>query len=933
LASLVLPLILLAGLSGGTPSGAVDPARVQSLAGTWKMRHGDDLAWAEPGLDDSGWDSATVPLGWGRRRGPVHPFTWYRRTLRIDLRDPEAVGRLGATIGKVDGAYELYAGGRRLGGVGQLPPHSLYAYDRHALYAIPRAALGPGGTLVLALRVWKTPDTSPHWGAPTEGPFLIGPHPELTRREIFSELPELVLACLFAMGGVYHLQLFRRRRELREYLWFGLVCLGTAVYTLMRTQWKYVLTGDFVTLKQVEHLLLYALAALFVQFVFPFLSVRIGPVLRAYQAWCVGTAAVLAVVPGLRLELRMLVVWEALAIWLTVVLFHAVGRAAWQGHPEGRTIALGCLGLTTAYLNDIALDRGWLQAPRLIPFGFAAFLFSMAVSLANRFSRVHGELDTLRRDLERRVEARTAELAEANRAKSQFLANMSHEIRTPMNGVIGMARLLESSGLSPDQKEYADIIVGSGRSLLRIIDDILDFSKIEAGRLELEDAPLDLRRVVHDVGRLFALQAESKGLQLTAEVAPEVAAELRGDALRLRQALVNLVGNAVKFTERGSVALQVAAEEQDDRGQVVRFEVRDTGIGIAADALSRLFKPFSQADPSTTRRYGGTGLGLVISRRLVDLMGGKLGVSSDVGKGTTFWFTVRFPRDLAERPASAAAEAPLPTSGPGALGRVLVAEDNPVNQKVAGLMLEKLGYAVDLVGTGREALSAASRQAYVAVFMDGQMPGMDGYEAATRIRALEVGGNRRTPIIALTASAMRGDREKCLAAGMDDYLTKPLSPEQLAATLARWVPGAGAASPLPVRQDPPAARATGPVDFEVLQELLTVTRPDFIRELLVLFFQDAAVALTDLRIAWREDDLEGWRSLGHKLRSSCATVGAVAMMEVCTRMEELGRDELAGGGEGLLDDLDAEFRTVKETLRTEDRRAGAPFRLDGLPGS
>jgi signal transduction histidine kinase/CheY-like chemotaxis protein/HPt (histidine-containing phosphotransfer) domain-containing protein len=902
---------------------------VQSLAGPWRYRHGDDLAWAEPALDDSGWETATVPMGWGRRRGPVHPFTWYRRELRVDRRDPDAVGRLGLTLGKVDGAYEVYAGGRRLGGVGRLPPRPLFAYDRHALYAVPADAVGPDGRLVLALRVWKTPATSPHWGAPTEGPFFIGPLPALTRAELLSELPELVLACLFAVVGLYHLQLFRRRRELREYLWFGLVCLGTAAYTLLRTQWKYALGDDFVLLKELEHLLLYLIVGVFIQFMIPFLSRPIGPLLRTYQATSLAAAAVLAAAPGLELELRLLPVWEVAAILFTGFLFFVVGRAAWQGHPEARTVALGCLALAIAYLNDIALDRGWLQGPRLIPFGFAAFLFSMAVSLANQFSRVHGELSTLRRDLERRVEARTAELAEANQSKSRFLANMSHEIRTPMNGVIGMARLLEGSGLNADQKEYTEIIVSSGRSLLRIIDDILDFSKIEAGRLELENLPLDVRRVVDEVGRLFALQAESKGLHLAMEVAPEVAAALSGDALRLRQTLVNLVGNAVKFTERGSVTLRVAREADAPKSQSLRFEVTDTGIGIAPDALARLFKPFSQADSTTTRRYGGTGLGLVISRRLVELMGGHLGVSSEAGRGTTFWFTVGLDKDTEERPA-AATEAPFPEApAPGLMGRVLVAEDNPVNQKVAARMLERLGYRADLVGTGQEALAAATRQAYVAIFMDGQMPGMDGYEAAARIRALEAGG-RRTPIIAFTASAMRGDREKCLAAGMDDYLTKPMSPEQLAAMLARWVPGAGR-PPLPARLESPVVRARGSVDWDVLGDLLSVTAPDFVRDLLLLFSHDAATALTDLRIAWRDDDLDDWRKVGHKLRGSSATVGAVGMMEVCARMEALDQEGLAREGESLLDALDEEFRIVRRAFRKEERRAGAPFRLDGPP--
>ena len=272
------------------------------------------------------------------------------------------------------------------------------------------------------------------------------------------------------------------------------------------------------------------------------------------------------------------------------------------------------------------------------------------------------------------------------------------------------------------------------------------------------------------------------------------------------------------------------------------------------------------------------------------------------------------------------------------LGRVLVAEDNPVNQKVAARMLERLGYAADIVGTGQEALAAAGRQTYVAIFMDGQMPGMDGFEAATRISAPWRPAARRTPIIALTASAMRGDRERCLAAGMDDYLTKPVGPEQLGHGPRPLGARGGGRAASPVRPEAAVTRVRGPVDWDVLAELLSVTRPGFVRELLLLFLRDAATALTDLRIAWRDDDLAGWRRVAHKLLGSAATVGGVDMMAVCTRMGELDEDGLARNGEGLLDELEAEFRALQAALRKEERRAGAPFNLDrpsepGLDGA
>jgi signal transduction histidine kinase/CheY-like chemotaxis protein/HPt (histidine-containing phosphotransfer) domain-containing protein len=950
LASALLALLVsLPGAAAAADFTVADLDHPVSLAGSWKRRHGDDPAWARPDLDDSGWEALRVPMGWGRREGGFEPFTWYRLTVQVGPRglgpapEERARLRLGVIFGKVDSAYEVFAGGVRLGGVGTLPPDPRMDYDRHAIYPIPEPLIGPDGRLVLALRVWKSPATTPHAGGPVDGPYGLGPVDEVVRNDMRSELPELILAALFALVGAYHLQLFWRRPALREYLWFGLVALGTAAYTVSRTQWKYATGLSFELMKQVEHALLYLCAAAFVQFLWPFLSRSIPRWLRVYQALMVAGAVAVLVTPGLTLDLRLLPWWEYAAIVMSAAFVWEVVRAARRGHPEARAVGIGILLLVGCYLNDIAVDRGWVVGPRLIAYGFAAFLFSMAVSLAGRFSRVYGELDRLRQDLERRVEERTSELqarseelthtniqlrqrtrdlAEASRAKSQFLANMSHEIRTPMNGVIGMARLLQDTTLTVEQKDYVDTITSSGRSLLRIIDDILDFSKIEAGHLELELIDFDLRRLVGEVGRLFGPQAEGKGLRIATTIAEEVAPVMRGDPLRLRQALVNLVGNAIKFTEAGEVALTVSRDEERAGAQLLRFEVRDTGIGIAPDALPRLFQPFSQADDSTTRRFGGTGLGLVISRRLIELMDGQIGVSSQVGQGTVFWFTALLARGTAsaapEAPAGGDAESSAPAAGT-ARSRVLVAEDNTV---------EKLGYAVDVVANGDEAVAAIKKTEYAAVLMDGQMPVMDGYEATRAVRALE-GGARHTAIIALTASALQGDRDRCLAAGMDDYVTKPVTPEALEAVLRKWTPGPElGVEPLSTRPSAGRpARAPSAVDWDVLADLLSVTRPEFMRELVSLFIREARTVLVDLQGARLHGDASAWRRISHKLRGSCATIGAHGMMQLTSQMETLDEVGLVSRGEMLLDDLEEEFARVEDTLRSEQRRAGAPFLL------
>ena len=701
-------------------------------------------------------------------------------------------------------AFRLYAGGRLLAASGVVAQNKadMHPYYRPQLVEVPAPAVVTNEdsirSLILIVQVANFHDRN----GGLFFPVRFGAEAQIRDWQGRGLMVDIFMLGTLSIFGLYHLALFVLRPRERTTLYFGLICLIIALRLLLTGE-RYLIQLypylPFELLYRTEFLTFFGAVPLFATFaadLFPRQFLKW--VLRIIQT--VGLAGCLGVIVfPLEWLTHLALLFQVFTPIAGAFVFGVGAAAIIYGEQGARPFCAGWAVLLLSIVNDILRSNEIVQTPFLSPVGLFVFIFAQASILAARFYRAFNELDSLSRELRRalvekhRVDKLRSErdaAEKASRAKSEFLANMSHEIRTPMNAILGMADLLADNPDLQERTRYVGIIQRSGRTLLALLGDILDLARVEAGRLKMEEAPLHLRETLRSVVEMMETQAAQKQLPLSFQIEAEVPEYILADVTRLRQILVNLIGNAVKFTDRGSVSLHVRRTTDSESPDSLEFSVHDTGRGIPPEKLASIFTPFTQADNSTTRLYGGSGLGLTICHRLVELMGGSIGVDSEPDVGSRFYFRIpcreAMPQELEEQ-ALEQHDGTGPKADPPVLPplSILVAEDNQDNQDLLFAYLKNHPVRLDFAADGAIAIDKYRTGRYDLILMDMQMPRVDGYKATRNIRMIEADeGRRRVPIIALTAHAMSEEIRQMMAAGCDAHLAKPLQRSLLIEALA-----------------------------------------------------------------------------------------------------------------------------------------------------
>ncbi|MFY9224048.1 MAG: ATP-binding protein [Blastocatellia bacterium] len=982
----------------------------------WKYQQGDDLAWANPEFDDSTWTDFQINKSPEQQAiAANNNFSWFRIRLKLPIKvfeSSEDFEQLYNDIGialqtKIFLNYQIYANGVLITPQKDILSVSRIEYPWPKIIHIPANLIDNKGNLCLAIRVWFFPEYAVGSGrrAFSEGLFVLGkvPNLEITKENrqiklLYKTANTFVLSIIFLLISLYHLLLYIRLGTEKDYLRYSLCVFFYSMQVFAGTFFWNSLALDSHNNIILALFIFNKLTSVFlIEFLWNFLGKPISKWVRAFQLLNLINILIFLFLPFLLMLRIETLTYAPLSILFLVMIIKLIGVESWRGNSEAKVLLLGSLSYFVVFLIQIKLPYNIIQ------WAFAFNIVLMATLVANRFARVYKELNILNRDLEKKVAERTNEISEknkalqdrvkeiadknqeliesnrdaeklnkekitllsqthkaeqeANKTKSQFLANMSHEIRTPLNGIIAISQLLISSSLNKEQEELIEIVRTSGNNLLVIINEILDFSKIEAGKLELEFIGCDVREIIQQSIQLLALQAKDKGLKLDYSINKDTRTFLISDVTRLQQILVNLISNAVKFTNKGEVSISLSNTKKTDKIYEFHFQVKDTGIGIAPKQINKLFQPFSQVDASTTRKYGGTGLGLVISKRLSELLGGKMWVESTLGKGSTFHFTIMAEvvnddeiqkiqsiRNKNLNIDSIVKDFPL---------EILVAEDNLINQQIALKVLKKIGYQADIASNGLEVLNKLEQKQYDLILMDVQMPEMDGLEATRQICKL-YSKEKRPRIIAVTAGAMEANRQQCLEAGMDGFSTKPIDIVKLNQILSQYqnlktsivktektilVEDLVRATNLLTselreeiaketlvkeRSELPQKKLSEPVldysQLEVLISLQDEDEPNLVAELIDNFINSSKERIDKLSNAVNQNDLKTIQIIAHSLVSSSGYLGASKLVILSRQLEQLAVNEQISEIKSLFASFLIEFEKACSALKIEQEK-------------